>query len=210
MISWDEASRTIHIDSAFDEIIPAPTQVRFRIESGLSNSFSTDPITPIIIQTLDPQGEVIDEGSSDEIEFTANEISAIEATACADIQTASTTEEICTYRLKFLIGAEYPILSGSVIEIDLPEDLIIPDEEFTEDNSYTDGVADLTSEIIVTGQSRRVIVGGAFVQSSAPNGIDWRQDSFSVFIAGIMTPRSTAPTLSFKAKITASDGYVQY
>ncbi len=115
VISWDPATRTIHIDKAFDEAIPAPTQVRFRIDSGISNSFSTDPITPIVVQTLDPDGEIIDEGSSGSIEFTANEISAIEATACADLLTVSTTEEICTYRLKFLIGAEYPILSGSVI-----------------------------------------------------------------------------------------------
>ena len=85
MISWNADTRIIHIDGAFDEAIPAPTQVRFRIESGLSNSFSTDPITPIVVQTLDPDGEIIDEGSSEPIEFTANEITAIEATACADL-----------------------------------------------------------------------------------------------------------------------------
>ena len=54
VISWNEDTRTIHIDGAFDEAIPAPTQVRFRIESGISNSFSTDPITPIVVRTLDP------------------------------------------------------------------------------------------------------------------------------------------------------------
>jgi len=48
--------------------------VRFRIDSGLRNSYSTDPITPIGVQTLDADGEVIDEGFSDAIEFTANEI----------------------------------------------------------------------------------------------------------------------------------------
>lgn len=116
-ITWDAKTRTIHINNAFAEALPAPTQVRFRIDSGLRNSYSTDPITPITVQTLDADGEIIDEGKSEAIEFTANEINAIIATACADKPTASTTEEVCTYRLKFMIGAAYPILSGSVIEI---------------------------------------------------------------------------------------------
>ena len=37
------------------------------------------------------------------------------------------TGEVCTYRLKFLIGADYPIVSGSVIEIELPDDLELDD-----------------------------------------------------------------------------------
>ena len=57
------------------------------------------------MQTLDPDGSIVDQGDSEAITFTANEINAIEATACADKQTSSTTEEIRTYRLKFLIGA---------------------------------------------------------------------------------------------------------
>lgn len=211
-LSWDEATRTIHINNAFAEAIPAPTQVRFRIDAGLRNSYSTDPITPITVQTLDVDGEVIDEGASEAIEFTANEINQILATACADKPTASTTEEVCTYRLKFMIGAQFPILSGSLIEIELPDDLSIPDPAVTRDKSqsYTDGVADLTSEFQVSTNKRVVWVGGAFVQASAPNGVDWRQDSFSVYIAGILTPRSTAPTLSFKAKIKTSKNFIQY
>ena len=76
------------------------------------------------------------------------------------------------------------------------------------ENSYTDGIADLTSEITVSSNSRLVYVGGAFVAASAPNGVDWRQDSFSVYVAGILTPRSTAPTLSFRARIKSSSGYL--
>ena len=53
-------------------------------------------------------------------------------------------------------------------------------------------------------------VNGAFVKASAPNGEFWKQDSFSINIAGIKSPRSTAPTLSFKARIKTSTGYVQY
>lgn len=121
--TWDASTRTIQLDGAFDEALPAPSLVRFKVDSGLTNSYSTDPITPIRVQTRDPQGDVIDEGSSEAIEFTANEIASIEATACADKQTASTTEEVCTYRLKFSIGAQYPILSGSKIEVELPDDL---------------------------------------------------------------------------------------
>lgn len=115
---------------------------------------------------------------------------------------------MCTYRLKFLIGAEYPILSGSYIEIELPEDLVISDTDITKTNSYTDGVADLSSEFLVINKDRVVVVDGLFVASSAPNGVDYRQDSFSVFIAGILTPRSTAPTLSFKARIKTSTGFI--
>lgn len=85
-------------------------------------------------------------------------------------------------------------------------------------DSYTDGVADRSSVFSVSADSRVVSVAGAFVQASAPNGIDWRQDSFSVFVAGIQTPRSTAPTLSFKARIVVvrlnernePTGYVGY
>ena len=95
-----------------------------------------------------------------------------------------------------------------MIEIELPEDLEIPDKSITQDESYTDGIADLTSEFNLTYNQRTVFVGGAFIQASAPNGINWSQDYFSVYIAGIFTPRSTAPTLSFKAKIKTSSGYV--
>ena len=110
------------IKNAFDAAIQPPTQVKF-VLNGLINSFSTEPITPFIIRTADPFGEIIDEGTSKALEFTANEIAAIEATACADKSTASTTEEVCTYRLKFKMGAQYPILSGSSIQIKLPDDL---------------------------------------------------------------------------------------
>lgn len=132
------------------------------------------------------------------------------ATACADVSTPSTTEEICTYRLKLIMGAEYPIVSGSGITIELPDDLEIPDSDVTVANSYTDGIADISSVVRVSSDKRTVYVDGGFVQSSAPNGIDWRQDSFSVYVAGIKTPRSTAPTLSFQVRINTSNGYVQY
>ncbi len=118
------------------------------------------------------------------------------------------TEEVCTYRLKFFVGSQFPILSGSLIEILLPDDLEIPDRDVTRALSYTDGIADLTSEINASSDGKKVWVGGGFVQQSAPNGIDWRQDSFSIYIAGIMTPRSTAPTLSFRAKILTSKNYI--
>ena len=81
---WREATRTIELNAAFDEALAAPAQVRFRFDAGFTNSYSTDPITPIIVRTLDPDGEIIDEGSSEAIEFTANEITLIEAKACAD------------------------------------------------------------------------------------------------------------------------------
>ena len=55
-----------------------------------------------------------------------------------------------------------------------------------------------------------VIIKDAFALASTPNGVDWRQDSFSVAIAGIKSPRSTAPTLSFKARIITSEGHLSY
>lgn len=72
---------------------------------GLTNSYSTDPIEPFIIQTLSANREIIDEGKSDTIAFVANEINEIEVTACADKPRESVTEVVCTYRLKFNIGA---------------------------------------------------------------------------------------------------------
>ena len=120
------------------------------------------------------------------------------------------TESVCTYRLKFLIGSQYPILSGSLIEIELPPELSFNNDDFTEANSFTDGIADLSAGFNVVGGSKLVRVVGAFNQQSAPNGVDWRQDSFSIYIAGINTPRSTAPTLSFKAKIKTETNYIQY
>ena len=120
------------------------------------------------------------------------------------------TGEVCTYRLKFLIGADYPIVAGSVVEIELPDDLVLEDPEATVTDSYTDGIADLSSQFLVGEGNRVITVNGAFVKASAPNGEFWRQDSFSINIAGIKSPRSTAPTLSFKARIKTSTGYVQY
>lgn len=151
-ITWDEDTRRIIIDNAFDAALSPPVQVRFSIDTGLSNSYSTDPITPIIIRTLDSDGEIIDEGSSEAIEFSAAEIPDVIATACADVSTPSTTEEICTYRLKFVMGAEYPIVSGSSVKIELPDDLVIPDSDVTDADSYTDGIADITSIVRVGGE----------------------------------------------------------
>ena len=146
-LSWDEDSRTIYIDNAFDTAWPAPTQVSFQIDSGLINGPSEEPILDAItIMTLDHDSQVIDIGVSNSLIYTANEISSIEATACADLQESSTTEAVCTYRLKFLMGAAYSITTGSAIQITLPDDLEIADKDITVADSYTDGIADLTSE----------------------------------------------------------------
>lgn len=53
------------------------------------------------------------------------------ADACADKPTASQTGDICAYRLKFLIGAEYPIMPDSSIEIELPDDLDLANPALT-------------------------------------------------------------------------------
>ena len=73
------------------------------------------------------------------------------------------TESVCTYKLKFLVGAQFPILSGSLIEVELPPELTFEDEQFTEENSYTDGIADLSASFSVVGSSL-VRVAGAFNQ----------------------------------------------
>jgi hypothetical protein len=77
VLTYDSATREIFINQAFDQTIAAPTQVRFTIDSGISNSYSTDPITPFLIRTLDDAYEVIDEGESASIEYTPNEIAGI-------------------------------------------------------------------------------------------------------------------------------------
>jgi hypothetical protein len=106
-------------------------------------------------------------------------------------------------------ATKYPILAGSIIEIELPNDLQISDGKESALKSSTRGVADLSSKFEILGP-RKVLVKDAFVQKSAPNGQDYRQDSFSVMIAMIVSPRTTAPTLSFKAKITTAGGFLQY
>jgi hypothetical protein len=58
--------------------------------------------------------------------------------------------------------------------------------------------------------SQRVTVLNAFNQESAPNGVDWAQDTFEVNIAGIVSPRTTAPTLSFKVYINGPNNYPEY
>lgn len=68
----------------------------------------------------------------------------------------------------------------------------------------------MTSFKTTSNSKTIVVVKDAFALSSAPNGVDWRQDSFAVTIAGILSPRSTAPTLSFKARIITPDGYISY
>jgi hypothetical protein len=77
-------------------------------------------------------------------------------------------------------------------------------------NSSTIGVADLSSTFAVSLNETTIIVNDAFVLKSAPNGVTYVQDSFAVQIASIKSPRSTAPTLSFKVRILTSDGYLQY
>lgn len=75
-------------------------------------------------------------------------------------------------------------------------------------NSSTVGVADLSSTFVVSPNQTTIVVNDAFVQKSAPNGVNYVQDSFAVQIASIKSPRSTAPTLSFKVRILTSDGYL--
>ena len=104
---------------------------------------------------------------------------------CSNKQTASETGDICTYSLQFLIGSSFPILSGSIIQIDLPYDLSLDSTADTIANSKTVGVADLSSTFSVAANRTTVIVNNAFVASSAPNGFDYVQDSFAVQIASI-------------------------
>ena len=67
-------------------------------------------------------------------------------TACADKATASETEDVCTYKLQFTMGAQYHIMAGSSIEVDLPDDLSLSVWAHTESRSSTVGIADLSSE----------------------------------------------------------------
>ena len=111
-------------------------------------------------------------------------------------------------------------MPGSVIEVLLPEDLSLVNRNAAVSNSTTDGIADLRSIFTLNDSALTsfkdqpgrdvVVVRNAFAASSTPNGVDWRQDSFSVTIAGIKSPRSTAPTLSFKMRIITEDGYLSY
>ena len=48
-LSWDEDTRTIKINNAFDLALTAPVLVAFYIDAGLQNAYSVEPITPIII-----------------------------------------------------------------------------------------------------------------------------------------------------------------
>lgn len=47
------------------------------------------------------------------------------------------------------MGSEYPIMPGSLIEVLLPEDLVLFDRKATIANSTTDGIADLRSSFTV-------------------------------------------------------------
>ena len=109
-----------------------------------------------------------------------------------------------------MVGAQFPILSGSFVQVVLPEDLVLGDETATINDSYTEGIADLSTTITLSPNKQIVTFANSFLQDSAPNGFDWRQDSFAVYIAGITSPRTTAPTLSFKCYILAPDGFTEY
>lgn len=79
-----------------------------------------------------------------------------------------------------MIGSSYPILIGSTIEIDLPNDLSIKDKQTTQSQSSTIGVADLSSTFVVQSNMTTVVVLNAFTAASSPNGIDYKQDTFAV------------------------------
>ena len=57
-----------------------------------------------------------------------------------------------------MIGSSFPILSGSVIQIDLPQDLKLYSALDTIANSSTIGVADLSSEFSVAANQTTIIV----------------------------------------------------
>ena len=119
----------------FNVALTEPTQVRFKFDTGFKNADSTNRINPIVIRTRDSVGSIIDQGDSNSITFTANKIKDIivdpEQISCDTGNPISTTESICTFKLEFEIGAEYPIEPGSRIEIELPLDLEIPDPSVT-------------------------------------------------------------------------------
>ena len=48
-VTWTESTRAIRIDNAFGEAFAAPVQVRLSIDAGLTNPYSTDPITPFTV-----------------------------------------------------------------------------------------------------------------------------------------------------------------
>ena len=99
------------------------------------------------------------------------------------------------------------------------------DAALTESNSYTDGLADTQSRFFVVPENsgsasssinnsrnrKTIVVKDAFKAGYSGNGKDfWPKETFQVTIAGITSPRSTAPTLSFKSRINTADGYTEY
>ncbi len=55
-----------------------------------------------------------------------------------------------------MIGAQFPIMSGSIIEIDLPDDLSLYDAKQTQTASSTIGISDLSSTFKVVNNGRTV------------------------------------------------------
>jgi hypothetical protein len=128
---------------------------------------------------LDGSGAKIDSGTSKSLEFTPNEIREIEAIACTNLQRASETEDVCTYSLLFNM-AQYPIMSGSSIEIELPDDLHLDSVVAAQQESSTQNIADNSATFKVTdyGGKTKVKITGAFDITSNNNLPSWKLDSF--------------------------------
>jgi hypothetical protein len=149
---YEESTRTIWLENAFAANWPAPVKVEF-VMTGFENAPSEEPTGTFLISTLNEYEEAIDKGESLNLEFVANEIKAIEATACVDIQDKiSETGDICTYSLRFIVGSDYAIESGSSITVELPVDLTLDYENSPTDwnsqyasLSSTNGIADLST-----------------------------------------------------------------
>jgi len=60
MIEFDEATRILKINDAFETAHDGPQRVVFRITEGFRNGMSTKPVKPFLITTLDPEGKIID------------------------------------------------------------------------------------------------------------------------------------------------------
>lgn len=80
-------------------------------------------------------------------------------TACSD-KTTSVTSEVCMYTLTVTMGTSYPILTGSVMYVNIPQELTMANFALTQQYSNTSGIDDSKVVFNVVNSSTIMITNG--------------------------------------------------
>lgn len=193
----------IQITGGFTTAVASGTSIVFTI-GGNKNPPTVQPSSGFLAVFQDSSGNIIDS-------YTASD-TAVTITSSTDsfesfTVTPGSTVTGATTSYTFAMDATVGVLLNSVFSLVIPADLIITDIEATRSSCISNNGfnAGFTCALVLNSDSTHTLtITGGFPTTDI-NGL-----TLNFTIGNIRNPRSTTPSLSFKAYINDENNYGQY